>query len=124
MTTVLESLGVLPVLTPPDVVAATSERGPRIKKNPDGKMCLARVVNVQSNKVWLIVITHSFEPTLRYRCRVYLRKQDASLVEIEDKEGFYTLAGAEWGAYSALLHILRDLRADRAMVEEEVESCD
>lgn len=115
MTTRLETLERLPALVPPVVVKAMATRGPRIKKNPDGKMCHARTAGVQSNKLWLIIITHENKPALRYRCRVYLRREDDSLIEIEDRDGFYTESGAEWGAYSALLDVIHDLKRGRTL---------
>jgi hypothetical protein len=121
MPTVLESLGALPHLRPEMIIRATSQRGPRIKKNPDGKMHHVLTTQVQSNKAWLIVITHATEmidnrPELQFRTRVYLRTVDNKLIEIEDQGGFYTEVGAEWGAYRALTSIIADIKADRTVL--------
>jgi hypothetical protein len=113
MRTYLEALKNRPRVQSNHVVDRSFKRHPRVKTNADGTLTHVRSSYIQSNRLWLIVITYI--PKDSFRVRVWLRP-DLD-VPIMDRDGLRTINGAEWSAFAALQSaVLRFNKADEETV--------
>lgn len=108
MTALIEKVDRPPHIQHQMIVRQSTRMGPRVKRNPDGKMCMVLSSYVQSHPLWLIVIT--YKPRSSFRARVWLREQSGKNRPLLDSDGYYTLIGAEWAAFIALEKYARQLR--------------
>lgn len=115
--TILETLDHIPAMRSHMVVGHMSKRNARVKINPDGSLAMVYTHWVQAHPLWLIVITYGKDS---YRCRVWLRNTDHTLMSLLDKDGYHTNFGAEWGAFSTLATIINGLRESDAKFEKSI----
>lgn len=109
MSTLIENLEHVPLVVPDDVVRASHSVPARVKKNLDDSMHLVLSAHVQAHPLWLVVVTYKKHAS--FRCRVWLRNDDRTLLPLLDEDGFYTVVGAEWAAYDAIAEITDGLRS-------------